>query len=364
MSARSYSKSADRAKQSDTLAGLHANYTLFLLDESGAMTDAIMAAAEAALATGVECHIVQAGNPTNLEGPLYRACTSERRLWYVREITGDPDDPKRSSRISIQWARDQIEKWGRDNPYTLVNVFGKFPPASFNALIGPDEANEALKRYYRPDQIGNAPLVFGVDVARFGNAASVIRPRRGIQCYPQKKVRGVTSTQGAGLVARMWDDMDADATFIDATGGFGAGWIDQLHLLGKAPIGVQFAGQAHNAGRFYNKRAEMYFDAVDWIKAGGALTEDSAEIVAVLTNTTYTFNRDRLLLEPKESVEEKVGYSLDDCDAFVMTFAEPVSPRVAFAQLRRQASAVSDWNPYRESGIGSAVDSSYDPWKR
>ena len=44
--------------------------------------------------------IVQAGNPTHLEGPLYRACTGERSLWHVVEITADPDDPKRSTRVS------------------------------------------------------------------------------------------------------------------------------------------------------------------------------------------------------------------------------------------------------------------------
>ena len=32
-----------------------------------------------------------AGNPTHLEGPLWRACTSERRLWHVTEITADPE---------------------------------------------------------------------------------------------------------------------------------------------------------------------------------------------------------------------------------------------------------------------------------
>ena len=108
-----------------------------------------MATAEAALASCVEGHIVQAGNPTHLEGPLYRACTSERRLWHLTEITGDPDDPRRATRISAQWAREQIEKYGRDNPWVLVNVFGRFPPSSLDTLIGPDECAEATKRAYR-----------------------------------------------------------------------------------------------------------------------------------------------------------------------------------------------------------------------
>lgn len=359
MSARTWSKTADKDQQANTLAGLHADYILFVLDESGGIPDAVMASAEAALSSCIEGHIVQAGNPTHLSGPLYRACSTEKRLWHVTEITGDPDDPKRSPRISIQWARDQIEKYGRDNPWVLVNVFGRFPPSSLNSLIGPDDISAAKGRYYRADQIGNAALVFGVDVARFGNAASVIRPRRGIQVFPQTKLRSVTSTQGAGRVARMWDDQQADAVFVDGTGGFGAGWVDQLALLGKTAISVAFSGQAHAMQRYYNKRAEMYFDAAEWIKGGGALTEDCDELGAVMVATTYTFSGDRLLLEPKESVEAKVGYTLDDADAFVLTFGEPVSPKLQ--GIPRNAGMKSEYDPFRS--LSSAVSDSYDPYR-
>jgi phage terminase large subunit len=133
-SARTWAKSADKDQQANTLAGLHSDYILFVLDESGGMSDAIMASAEAALSSCIEGHIVQAGNPTHLSGPLYGACTRERRLWFVVDIDGDPDNPKRASRVSIERARQQIEKYGRDNPFVLVNVFGQFPPSSLNAL--------------------------------------------------------------------------------------------------------------------------------------------------------------------------------------------------------------------------------------
>lgn len=350
MSARPWSRSADREQQANTLAGLHADYILFVLDESGGIPDAVMAAAEAALSTGIEMHILQAGNPTHLEGPLYRACSSERAMWKIIEITGDPDNPKRSPRVSIKWAREQIQKYGRDNPWVLVNVFGQFPPSSLNALIGPDEANAAMQRYYRPDQIGNAALVLGVDVARFGGASSIIRPRRGIQLYPRKQLRNVTSTQGAATVKRMWDLNQADACFIDNTGGFGAGWIDRLNELGNSPIGIGFAEQAHEPTKYANKRAEMAFDAVQWIKEGGALGMDAAEIVAVAVATTYTFTKDSqgggaMILEPKENIEAKVGYPLDDFDAFILTFAEPVTRKVHGPGINRHT---AEWSPNQQ----------------
>lgn len=362
MSARTWPRDADPGKQADTLAGLHADYIFFILDESGGIPDAVMATAEAALSSCIEGHILQGGNPTTLAGPLYRAATSARRLWYVISITGDPDDPKRSPRISVEWAREQIETYGRDNPWVLVNVFGKFPPSSLNVLIGPDEVEAAMKRYYREWDYREMPRVMGVDVARQGDDASVIFCRQGLQSFPMIKKRGINGIQGAGLVARKWDDWGADACFIDMTGGFGSSWFDQLLTLGKAPIGVQFSGAAHQAERYYNKRTEMYFDAVEWIRRGCALPP-SPEITAALTQTTYTFKGNRLLLEDKDLVKVKIGYSPDEADAFILTFAEPVT---AAQRSPVKPRFTANYDPMREANAGfnlaSAVDGSYDPF--
>ncbi len=126
------------------------------------------------------------------------------------------------------------------------------------------------------------------------------------------------------------------------------------------PVG--FANEAHNKSRYYNKRAEMYFEACDWIKRGGALP-NSPELLAALTQTTYTFKGDRFLLEDKDQVKIKLGYSPDDADAFVLTFAEPVTLNKArparrvepvyepFRDLDRiveRSNADANYNPYRD----------------
>jgi phage terminase large subunit len=356
MSARSWAKAADTARLGQTLAGLHSDYILFLLDESGGIPDAVMATAEAALASCVEGHIVQAGNPTHLEGPLWRACSSERRLWHLTEITADPDDPRRSTRVSPEWAREQIEKYGRENPWVLVNVFGRFPPHSLDTLIGPDECAEATKRAWNADDIATAPRLLGVDVARFGDDASVIFPRQGLIAFPPIKVRHIDGTQGAGLVARKWEDWQADACFIDDTGGFGSSWIDNLRRLGREPIGIAFSGRAADP-RYDNKRTEMYFEAVDWIRKGGALPPGPAsqELIAALSRTTYSFRGDRLLLEPKDQVKARLGYSPDDADAFVLTFAQPVAARQRFYDRTMEEVAM------RRRGRPGRVITEYDP---
>src|SRR5437763_10138096 len=123
--------------------------------------------------------------------------------------------------------------------------------------------------------------------------------------------------------SRKWREWDADAAFIDDTGGFGSSWIDNLRRIGRAPIGVHFAGRP-NDSRYENKRTEMYFLAIEWIRAGGALPAGaaSAELIAALSQTTYGFHGDRLLLERKEQVKARLGYSPADADAFALTFAQ------------------------------------------
>jgi hypothetical protein len=287
-----------------------------------------MASAEAALSSCKEGHIIQAGNPTHRSGPLFRAATTARKQWHVISINGDPDDPKRSPRVSVQWAREFIEEHGRNNAFVLVNVFGQFPEADFNALISEEEVANAMKLSYREYEIGNAPRILGVDVARYGDDASAIAFRRGIQGFKTIKYRDLDSTQGAGQVARQWAEFNANAVFIDATGGFGAGWIDQLRQLGRGPIGVQFAGKAHDTMAFANKRAEMTYEFVQWIKRGGALYP-SKELKDSLVATNYTFQKGRMIVEPKEIIKMKLGYSPDEMDAMMMTFAEPVTVAVA-----------------------------------
>lgn len=361
MSARKWARSADASQQADTLAGLHADYVMIVLDESGGIPDAVMSAADAIFASCVEGHVVQAGNPTMLEGPLYRAATVERALWHVIEITGDPDDPRRCARVSVEWARQQIEKYGREHPWVLVNVFGKFPPASFNALLGPEDVTAAMGRHLREEQYAFAAKVLGVDVARFGNDSSVLFPRQGLAAFAPKQWRNLRSDEGAGRVALAEDEFGADAVFVDDTGGFGAGWIDALVLLNRSPVGVNFSSKALEEGRFYNRRAEMYWKAAEWVKQGGALP-NVPELVAEATASTYTFRNGKILVEEKDQVKMRLGRSPDYWDAFVLTFAAPVQKRartvedalkerLAMMGVGPRTGVVHDYDPYADGKL-------------
>ena len=362
VSARTYPKDGDATKQADTLAGLHADYILFLIDESGSMGDAIMASAEAALSSCIEGHIVQAGNPTQLAGPLYRAVENKNGLWYVVRITSDPDDPERSPRVDKKWAQDFIDNnGGRDNDWVRTTILGLFPRASANALIGPDEVRAAMKRYYRSHELGRVPRIMGIDVARYGDDLSVVAKREGLQMHPFVSYRGLSSTEGAAIVNREWGSFEPDGVFIDDTGGFGSGWIDQLALRGRNPIGVHFASSAHDKLRFANRRAEMYFLLAEWIKKGGALPENES-LVEDLSNTNYSAPKGVLIIEPKELVKAKqMGRSPDSADAAALTFAEPLM--VSAPRGVRGRMAVS-YDPFEMlNDLDRSSEKLYDAWQ-
>jgi len=355
MSARTWAKTADQTQQANTLAGLHADYLLFILDEAGGIPDAVMAAAEAGLATiGGDHKILIAGNPTHLEGPLYRACTQERHLWYTVEITGDPDDPMRAPRISVQWAREQIDKYGRDNPWVLVNVFGQFPPSSINALLGVEEVTSAMKRHLTEDIYNWAQKRLGIDVARFGDDRTVIFPRQGLAAFQPITMRhardSAVSVDIANRTLMEKSRFGSEMEFFDDTVGWAHGALDVMRAAGHSPVGVAFNGKA-NDPRYFNKRAEMWMEMAKWVQSGGALP-NIPELVRELTAPTYTYSHGKFQLEDKGQIKLRLGFSPDLGDALALTFAMPEAPKnESFPGFDKSAQLKHDYDPYSPERI-------------
>lgn len=325
MSFRAWSRSADQSQQADTLAGLHADYIMFVIDEAGSIPQAVMAAAEAALANegeGRKGRLLIAGNPARTDGPLYMACTRDKKNWFVVEISSAPNDIKRTPRVSKEWAQQQIDKYGADNPWVLVNVFGHFPPSSLNSLLTIEDVRSAMGRKYGTRDIELDAMVLGVDVAAEGDDSSVIAPRKGLQAMTMIQYRNLDGIAGADATSRIWNNNRADACFVDNTGGFGSAWIACLKLLGKQPVPITFSSKPIKP-IYANKRAEMYDEMANWIKGGGALPNDE-ELLQELCAITYTHKADRLILEDKELIKQRIGRSPDKADALALTFAMPV----------------------------------------
>lgn len=318
LSARSFAKDADSETIGRALSGLHGQFPFVLLDETGDMPLAVgRTALQIFTGSPVDALIAQAGNPTSMQGLLYHSCSSGS--WDVVTITADPDDPKRTPRVSVEHAQEMIDTEGRDNPWVMATILGLFPPSGFNSLISHEDVVAAMGRHVPEQDYSWAARILGVDVAREGMDRSVIFPRQGLAAFKPEVLRNVTSLVGAGAVAKKWRDWNVDAAFVDNTGGFGGGWIDQLSVLNRHATPIHFSGMATDS-RYANIRAEMWFKMTEWIKAGGSLP-NIPELIAELTTPTYSFQRDKLLMEPKEKIKARLGRSPDYADALALTFA-------------------------------------------
>lgn len=362
--ARTWSKKADKEAQGRTLSGLHAPFVMVTLDEAGDIPVPILRSGEQIFSSTYKwAKLIQAGNPTSLEGALYHAASIARHLWSIIVITGDPDDPRRSPRVNIENAREQIRLYGRENPWVMSTILGMFPPASINSLLGIEDVQAAMRRHIHEEIYNFMQKRLGIDVARFGDDRSCLFPRQGLRANNPVTMRVQNTVQIAARAAagvNKWTKGKPHEVImlIDDTGHWGHGVFDNLTTAGFSCIGLQYHGPAIDP-RYKNKRTEMHFDAADWVKRGGALP-NIAELVAEATASTYTFLQGKLMLEPKELVKAKIGRSPDLWDAFCNTFGLPDMPaskgagsgssraRADFDPMDTQDKQDNDFDPLRD----------------
>lgn len=352
LSARSYANDADPEAIGRSLSGLHSRYPFVLLDETGAMPVTVGRKAEQIFTGGcVDGLIAAAGNPTSTTGLLYYICVNARGQYHVVTVTADPDDPKRTPRVDIEHAREQIALLGRENPWIMATILGLFPPQGFNALLGIEEVEAAMAKHYSEDKYKFAQKRLGIDVARFGDDRTVIFPRQGLAAFKPVEMQGVRTTDIAARVMMAKEKWGSEVELIDDTGHWGHGVIDNLIAAGYSPIDVQFHAPALDS-RYKNRRAEMWLGMAEWVKRGGALP-NIPSLIAELTMPTYTFMNGKLMLEDKDLIKKRLGRSPDLADALALTFAIPDAPSMNSPQGRQHSnknrkSMPDDYDPFAE----------------
>lgn len=204
-----------------------------------------------------------------------------------------------------------------------------FNASSDNTLITLDLIYAARGKHIPESEYRFSPLVFGVDVARFGGDACVIQPRQGLAAFPAQRIVGIDNMTFASILHRRIVEEKPDAVFIDA--GRGEGVIDRLRQLGSpsAIIEVPFGAKAIDGGvnGYANRRTEMWDGIRKWLQQGGAIPNDY-ELTKELATPTYGYDgQARMKLEAKDAIRERVGFSPDRADALALTFAEPLTAR-------------------------------------
>lgn len=340
----------------EAFAGLH-NYgrrIFVIFDEASTIADVIWETTEGAL-TDEDTEIIWLcfGNPTSNKG-RFRQCFDNGQFahrWLHRQIDS------RTVKISN---KRQLEKWiddyGEDHDFTRVRVRGMFPRVDASAFIGYDDALDAARR--KLDEPVAAPVLLGVDVARFGDDRSVIYPRRGLdgRSIPVRVYSKIPTTELARHVEQAFYELRAQAIFVDE-GGVGGGVVDMLEEKGLPVFGVSFGSKADGwTGRtrgekYANKRAEIWGAMRAWLKRGiiPESVEDGHNFVDELATPTYTFNNsDEIVLERKADIKRRGEPSPDFADALACTFAHPFADNLVPRQKQLQNHQTSDYDPYKE----------------
>lgn len=225
-----------------------------------------------------------------------------------------------------------------------------FTASSDDNLIALDEVRAALDRKADERLAQVSPLILGVDIARFGEDATVFFPRRGLMAMEPVVLRKRSNTEVAGALVAWIAEHKPRLVNIDQ--GQGTGVIDICRDLvgsGQCVINEVPFGSRPNSNKFVNRRSEMWHKIREWIKAGGSLPDSPATaqaMLAELTSPTYGFDtQGKIRLEPKEEIRKRLGHSTDMGDALALTFAVDL-PVEAEACLGSQAGA---WRKLRRN---------------
>ena len=341
-----------REENSEAFAGQHAASatSFYIFDEASAVPDKIFEVREGGTTDG-EPMVFDFGNPTRNSGRFFEHCAGRFRHRYkVRCIDSRDVSITNKSRIN-QW----LEDYGEDSDFFKVRVRGMFPSAGSLQFISSASVEEAQARETYEDK--SAPLLIGVDVARFGDNESVIFPRMGYDARSWKvqRFQGLDTVQLTGKIIEMIRDfksrgVECSGLFVDG-GGVGGGVIDQLRSLGYDPLEIQFGGAAINNKTYRYRSDEMWGnmrDAMPRLCLPANNEPNGVDLRSDLTQREfgYTLTGNKIHLETKKDMVARGVTSPDLGDALARTFAQEVAPLI------------------RPDGIGPAIKSTvhdYDP---
>lgn len=218
-----------------------------------------------------------------------------------------------------------------------------FSAAQDNGLIPIDDIRAAANKFYRESEYMGAPLIYGIDVARFGSDASVIFKRRGLVAFEPIVIRKFDNMALADRIAVEMAKEKPEAVFIDS--GAGQGVIDRLRQMRFDVVEVPFGAQAINKEQFANRRMEMWWHMAQWIKQGGAIPPDPV-LQGDLGAPTYGYTpKGPKILEAKDKLKERIGRSPDLADALALTFAAPVAPKLSRSMERAIYGVTDSYDP-------------------
>jgi hypothetical protein len=315
----------------DAYAGVH-NFdgVMLIFDEASGIPDTIWSVSDGFFTENTPHRFHLAfSNPRRNTGYFYETFHSKRAFWQTRVI--DARDVEGTDKNLYQRI---IDEYGPDSYQASVEVYGNFPSEGDDQFIGSNLVDDAMKR--TPARDATAPIVIGVDPARFGADATVIAIRQGRDILELRRHRGADTMEVAGHVIDAIEEFKPALVCIDE-GGLGAGVVDRLKEQRYKIRGVNFGNKAKNQTMWGNKRAEMWGAMRDWLKTGHIPTDRFLK-TDLISPRTKPDSKGTLFLESKKDMKARGLASPDAADAIAVTFAFPVAstdPRLGRVDKRR-----------------------------
>jgi len=307
-----------RPDKPEAMAGLHSDYVLLVADEASGIDEAVYEAAGGSMSSpGAVTLLI--GNPTRSSGFFWRAHMMERDRWFTMRVSCLD-----SQRVAPGYVSEIAQRYGLDSNAYRVRVLGEFPVADADTVIPASLVDDAMTRDVPLDP--SMPVIWGVDVARFGSDASVLIKRHG-NVVPEmpRRWRQFDTMQLAGALKSEYDSAGAgrpNLIVIDVI-GIGAGVVDRLHEQNLPILGVNVAEVASTTGRYARLRDELWVRCREWLESRAVRLPRDDDLRADLVAPRYQFLSDgRMQVESKNSMRGRSLPSPDSADALIHTFAE------------------------------------------
>jgi len=308
-----------RRENPEALQGFHSENMLFVLDEASGIDEQVFIVGEGAMSTR-GAKTVMTGNPTRAEGFFYEAFHANRDQWECMRVScedGDYVDPK--------FVADMAAKYGEDSNTYRVRVAGEFPTQSDDVLVPLHLVESATRRDIEPSP--TTPVVWAVDVARFGGDRSALCKRQGHVILEKCKTwQNKDLMELAGIILTEYEAtpfmMRPQSIFIDSI-GVGGGLADRLAELDLPAIGIAVSESPSLKERFTRLRDELFWKAREWFEARDCQIPNDEALIAEITSVRYKYQSSgKLKIESKDEMKKRGMRSPDVADAFVLTFAQ------------------------------------------
>jgi hypothetical protein len=314
----------------DAYAGVH-NFdgVMLIFDEASGIADPIWAVSAGFFTENTPNRFWLAfSNPRRNTGYFYEAFNAKRDFWRNKVVDA------RSVEGTDKAVYEQIiQEYGPDSVQAHVEVYGEFPSAGDDQFIPVYLVDDAFARPRYKD--ATAPIIIGVDPARFGADATVIAVRQGRDLNAIKRYRGDDTMEIVGRVIEAIEEYNPALVVIDE-GGLGAGVVDRLKEQRYKIKGVNFGNKSVKPIMYGNKRAEMWGLMRDWLKTA-SIPADKLLKSDLTSPRIKPDSKGTIFLEGKKEMKARGLASPDAADAIAVTFAYPVGSRTPVDKIQRRS---------------------------